>query len=158
MNRGIDALSNTVDFGLFADNAVLGTSRALRGERLPEHQAHALNQAEQLLRSLAFPEDPSNESPNNTEQLRELVSSQAQAVSVARRQSTLRELEDYFGHLFTLLKEARSSGEAVQDPGRFEELLDFFELLGEASLSEAHEEAAAIGQPAWMSSSPTSAF
>jgi hypothetical protein len=158
MNRGIDALSNMVNFGLFADNAVLGASRAMRGESLPGHQTEALNQAEQLLASLATPDDPSNESPNSTEQLRELVSSQAQAVSVARQRSPSPELEDYFTDLLALLREARTPDAQELSSDHFEELLDFFELLGEASLGEVHEEAAAIGQPAWMSSAPTSAF
>jgi hypothetical protein len=159
MNRGIDALTDVVGLGLLADDAVLGTSRALRGEDLEKHQKRALEQAERLLRSLASPSDPANASPNNTEQLRELVSSQARAVNVARRQSRSSSgLEDYFSRLLSLLAEAREPGATTEDEEHFEELLDFFESLGQASLSGAHDEATAIGQPAWMSSSPTGVF
>jgi hypothetical protein len=158
MNPGIDALTDVVGLGLLADDAVLGTSRALRGEELPAHQRRALERAERLLRSLARPPDPANESPYNNEQLRELVSSQARAVSVARRQRPSLELESYFSNLLELLEEARKPGASDGGEEHFEELLDFFERLGQASLSGAHEEATAIGMPAWMSPSPTGVF
>ena len=99
-----------------------------------------------------------NESPYNNEQLRELVSSQARAVSVARRQRPSLELESYFSNLLELLEEARKPGASDGGEEHFEELLDFFERLGQASLSGAHEEATAIGMPAWMSPSPTGVF
>lgn len=140
--------------GFLADDVVFAVGAAARGQRLGAEDREAIEGAVGFLEALATLDEDSKGAPQ-IGQLRELVSSRKHVVRAAN--ATAGQVKEVLVEMRRKLQGLVAAVPPEPHPAEYKDVLDFFEGLGQVSLSEVRRVTEGT-QPTWMSSLPTGLY
>lgn len=155
MTNPPNATYDTAGLGFLAGDVVFAVGAAARGRGLEDVDRDALDQAIGFLTELAAWDDDEPRVSASTGRLRELASSRRHVIQAAQAgDAPSAQVKSILLNMSEKLRQLRTHPATGHDIEQYEDVLDFFEVLSQLSLSEVRKVTEG-SQPAWMSSLPT---